>query len=164
MRDQTRHYIDVSMGKEASQYELLGDGITSLTENMNPEEETKHYINMSKASNKVKSYQRTFDVDKEDCIDDEVQKWIDKLVDDLPTGASANTSFVRLRLKDTVTGSAGTYKAIKVPCTVSVASSGGDGGDYTHNVINVKQCGEDIKGTFDVKTKVFTPNTEETNN
>ena len=164
LRDPPRQERDVSMGKEASQYELLGDGITSLTENMNPEEETKHYINMSKASNKVKSYQRTFDVDKEDCIDDEVQKWIDKLVDDLPTGASANTSFVRLRLKDTVTGSAGTYKAIKVPCTVSVASSGGDGGDYTHNVINVKQCGEDIKGTFDVKTKTFTPNAAETNN
>lgn len=157
MRDQLRHYIDVSMGGETSQYELLGDGITSLTEEMNPEEETKHYIHMSKASNKVKSYQRTFEVDKEDCIDDEVQKWIDKLVDDLPIGESANTSFVRLRLKDAVEGSAGAYKAIRVPCTVSVASSGGDGGDYTHNVINVKQQGEDIKGTFDTKTKTFTP-------
>ncbi len=144
------------MGSETPKYELLGDGITSLTENMNPEEETKHYIHMSKASNKVKSYQRTFDVDKEDCIDDEVQKWIDGLVDDLPTGVAANTSFVRLRLKDAVTGSTGVYKAIKVPCTVSVTSSGGDGGDYTHNVINVKQQGEDIKGTFDIKTKVFT--------
>lgn len=157
MRDQVRHYIDVNMGAETPKFELLGDGITSLTENMNPEEETKHYIHMSKASNKVKSYQRTFEVDKEDCIDDEVQKWIDKLVDDLPTGASANTSFVRLRLKDAVSDSTGTYNAIKVPCTVSVTSSGGDGGDYVHNVINVKQQGEDVKGTFNVSTKTFTP-------
>lgn len=156
MRDQTRHYVDITMNSETPQYELLGDGITSLTENMNPEEETKHYIHMSKASNKVKAYQRTFDVDKEDCIDDEVQKWIDKLVDDLPTGASANTSFIRLRLKDAVDGETGVYNAIKVPCTVSVASSGGDGGDYTHNVINIKQQGEDVKGTFNVKTKTFT--------
>lgn len=160
MREQLRHYVDISMGATTSQYEMLGDGVTSLTEEMNPEEETKHYIHMAKASNKVKSYQRTFSVDKEDCVDDEVQSWIDKLVDDLPIGASANTFFVRLRLKDTVSGAVGTYIAIKVPCTVSVDSSGGDGGDYVHNVINIKQCGEDVKGTFDVKTKTFTPDAE----
>lgn len=161
MREQLRHYIDVTMGTENPKYEMLGDGVSSLTENMNPEEESKHYINMSKASNKVKAYQRSFDVDKEDCIDDEVQKWIDGLVDDLPVGASANTSYVRLRLKDTVADTPGTYRAIKVPCTVSVGSNGGDGGDYVHNVINVKQCGEDVKGTFDVKTKTFTADSAE---
>jgi len=156
MRDQVRHFIDTSMGAETATYELIGDGVESLTEEMNPEEETKHYIHMSKASNNVKSYQRTFDIDKEDCIEDGVQKWIDGLVDKLPTGASAKTSFVRLRLKDAVTGSTGVYKAIKVPCTVAVASSGGDGGDYVHNTINIKQCGEDIPGTFDVVTLTFT--------
>lgn len=159
MREQLRHYTDVTMNSEKPQYELLGDGISSLTENMNPEEESKHYIHMSKASNKVKAYQRTFDVDKEDCIDDEVQEWIDGLVDTLPVGSAANTSFVRFRLKDAVSGSEGTYKAIKVPCTVSVASSGGDGGDYVHNVINVKQQGEDVHGTFNVTTKTFTADT-----
>ncbi len=157
MREQLRHYVDVSMNAEATKYELLGDGISSLNEEMNPEEETKHYIHMANASNNVKSYQRTFDVDKEDCIDDEVQKWIDGLVDNLPVGANARTSFVRFRLKDAVEGSEGTYNAIKVPCTVSVVSSGGDGGDYVHNVINIKQQGEDVKGTFDIKTKTFTP-------
>lgn len=160
MREEVRHYIDVSMGAATAQFELLGDGITSLTEEMNPEEETKHYIHMAKSSNQVKSYQRTFEVDKEDCIEDEVQTWIDGLVDDLPTGASAKTSFVRLRLKDAISGSVGSYKAIMVPCTVAVSSSGGDGGDYVHNVISVKQCGEDVKGVFDVKAKTFTADGE----
>lgn len=157
MREQLRHYIDVTMGTENPEYELLGDGVSSLNEEMNPEEETKHYIHMAKASNNVKSYQRTFQVDKEDCIDDEVQKWIDGLVDTLPVGASARTSFVRLRLKDSVVGEAGTYNAIMVPCTVSVTSSGGDGGDYVHNVITVKQAGDDVKGTFNITTNKFTP-------
>lgn len=156
MREQVRHFIDTSMGSETPKYELIGTGVESLTEEMNPEEETKHYIHMSKASNNVKSYQRTFDIDKEDCMEDGMQAWVDGLVDKLPTGADAKTSFVRLRLKDAVSGSAGVYKAIKVPCTVAVASSGGDGGDYVHNVINVKQCGEDIPGTFDLATKTFT--------
>lgn len=160
MREDVRHYIDVSMNADNPQFELIGDGVESLTEEMNPEEETKHYIHMSKASNAVKSYQRTFEVDKEDCIEDEVQSWIDGLVDELPRGAGARTSFVRLRLKDAVTGSEGVYRAIRVPCTVSASSSGGDGGDYVHNSISVKQQGEDIRGTFDVKTKTFTPDSE----
>lgn len=158
MRDDLRHYIDTSMNGDTVAYELLGDGIESLTEQMNAEEETKHYINMAKASNKVKSYQRSFDVDKEDCVEDNVQKMIDKLVDDLPVGSSANTSFIRFRLKDAVEGQTGTYNAIKVPCTVSVTSTGGDGGDYIHNVISVKQSGDDVKGTFAVATKTFTAN------
>ena len=157
MREDLKHFIDTGMGASDPAYELLGDGIESLTEEMNPEEETKHYINMSKASNSIKSYQRSFEADKEDCVEDNVQTWIDGLVDKLPTGASAKTSFVRLRLRDAVSGSVGTYKAIKVPCTVSVSSTGGDGGDYVHNVISVKQCGEDIPGTFNISTKTFTP-------
>lgn len=156
MRDELRHFIDTSMNAKETIYRLLGDGINSLTEEMNPEEEQKHYIHQKRGTNRVKSYQRTLEVDKEDCEDDDVQVWIDGLVDKLPTGASANTSFVRLRLKDAVDGQTGVYKAIKVPCTVSVASSGGDGGDYVHNVINIKQCGDDIEGTFDVATSTFT--------
>ena len=156
MREDLRHYIDTSMDVEPAKYELLGDGVEYLTEEMNPEEETKHYIHQASASNKVKSYQRSFDVDKEDCVEDEVQVFIDRLVDTLPVGAKAKTSFVRFRLKDEVEKTPGTYKAIKVPCTVSVTSSGGDGGDYVHNVINVKQCGDDIHGTFAVATKTFT--------
>ena len=157
MREDLRHYIDTTMGAEEAKYALLGDGVEALTEEMNPEEDTKHYIHMSKASNKVKSYQRSFDVDKEDCVDDDVQKMTDKLVDDLPVGAKAQTSFVRLRLKDAVQDEVGTYKAIKVPCTVSVTSSGGDGGDYVHNILSVKQSGDDIKGKFNIKTNTFTP-------
>ena len=160
MREDLRHYVDTSMNAEVPAYFMLGDGVNSLTEEMNPEEETKHYIHMAKASNAVKAYQRTFEVDKEDCVEDDVQKWIDGLVDKLPTGAKAQTSFVRFRIKDALTGegNTGKYKAIKVPCTVSVTSSGGEGGDYVHNVINIKQNGDDIEGTFDVATSTFTAN------
>lgn len=161
MRNDLRHYVDTSMNAEKAKYKLLGDGIESLTEEMNPEEETKQYINMASASSSVKSYQRTIEVDKEDCVEDEVQKFIDGLVDTLPVGAKAKTSFVRFRLKDAIDGQAGQYKAIKVPCTASPVSAGGDGGDYVHNVINLKQCGDDIPGVFDIKTETFTPDLAE---
>lgn len=160
MRHELRHYVDVSMNSGSPKYKMLGDGIESLTEEMNPEEETKQYINTESASSSVKSYQRTIEVDKEDCADDDVQEFIDKLVDRPPVGSAAQTSFVRFRLKDKA-GEAGKYKAIKVPCTVSPSSTGGDGGDYVHNVINLKQCGDDIPGVFDIKTETFTPDADE---
>lgn len=39
-RHELIHYVDTSMGAETPVWGLLGDGITSLTEEMNPEEET----------------------------------------------------------------------------------------------------------------------------
>ena len=53
MRDNLRHYIDTSMNAEEAKYRLLGDGVESLTEEMNPEEETKHYIHISLIRNKI---------------------------------------------------------------------------------------------------------------
>lgn len=156
MRDDLRHFIDVNMENGTPRYELLGDGITAITEEMNAEEETKQYIHQKNPTNQVKSYQRSFEVDKEDCADDHVQKWIDGLVDTLPVGKNAETSYIRFRLKDEVESEIGKeYKAIKVPCTITVVSAGGDAGDYVHNVISVKQCGKQIEGTFDLLTKSF---------
>ena len=57
MREDLRHYIDTSMNASEATFKLIGDGVSSLTEEMNPQEETKHYINMSSDSNSVKSYQ-----------------------------------------------------------------------------------------------------------
>lgn len=36
------------MGAEEPKYALLGNGVESLTEEMNPEEDTKHYIKYGK--------------------------------------------------------------------------------------------------------------------
>ena len=36
MREDLRHYVDTSMNVEPAKYELLGDGVESLTEEMNP--------------------------------------------------------------------------------------------------------------------------------
>ena len=36
MREDLRHYIDTTMGAEEQKYALLGDGVESLTEEMNP--------------------------------------------------------------------------------------------------------------------------------
>lgn len=153
MRENIRHYVDTSMGSGTASYVLIGDGVSTLTETMNATEETKHYINMEKDSNAVKSYQRSFEVDREDCVDDAMKTWLEKMVDTLPVGTSAKTTFVRFRLSDT--SASGVYEAIQVPCTVSVTSEGGDGGDYVHQIVSFKQCGDDVSGKFTLATASF---------
>lgn len=84
MREKLMHFFDIGDGTE--NYVLLGDGISSLTEEFNPENETKHYIHQSSGTANVKSYAPSMSVEKEYIKDEELQKWIDKKVRELPTG------------------------------------------------------------------------------
>lgn len=154
-REELLHYFDTSMGTETPAYALLGDGIESLEEQFNPEEETKQWINQANGNTTVKSYTPSLDVSKEDCVDDAMQACIDKLVDTLPTGKSAESYYVRFRLKD-VTETAGTYTAYRRKCAVSVTSTGGDAGSNVMNAIKIGGKGEAEKGTFNVSTNTFT--------
>ena len=147
-RHELLHYVDTSMGSGSPTYALLGDGITSLSEEMNPEEETQQWINQENGDSEVKSYTPSIEVEKQDCIDDDAQAWIDKMVDEMPTGSSAVTSYVRFRLRDKGV----TY----VLCVVVVNSTGGDAGGNVVNNIKLGGKGSAVKGTFDVAKKTFT--------
>ena len=52
-RHELLHYVDTSMGSGSPTYALLGDGITSLSEEMNPEEETQQWINQENGDSEV---------------------------------------------------------------------------------------------------------------
>ena len=153
-RHELLHYVDTSTGSGSPTYALLGDGITSLSEEMNPEEETQQWINQENGDSEVKSYTPSIEVEKQDCIDDDAQAWIDKMVDEMPTGSSAVTSYVRFRLRDKV--SDGVYTAYKRQCVVVVNSTGGDAGGNVVNNIKLGGKGSAVKGTFDVAKKTFT--------
>ena len=74
MREKLMHFFDIGDGTE--NYVLLGDGISSLTEEFNPENETKHYIHQSSGTANVKSYAPSMSVEKEYIKDEELQKQI----------------------------------------------------------------------------------------
>lgn len=157
-REELQHYFDTSMGKENG-YALIGDGVSSLTEEFNPEEGTSQWINQANGNTEVKSYTPSIEVSKEDCIDDDMQDCIDTLVDTLPTGMDAESFYVRLRLKDKV--SDGVYKAYRRKCAVSVVNTGGDAGNNVSNTIKIGGKGDAVEGTFNISTNKFTVGTEE---
>lgn len=103
-RHELLHYVDTSMGSGSPVWALLGNGISSLTEEMNPEEETNQWINQENGDSEIKSYTPSIEVEKQDCVSDEAQAWIDEMIDTLPTGEAATSAYIRFRLKDKAGG------------------------------------------------------------
>lgn len=154
MREVLRHYFNI--GTLASpKWVLLGDGITSLTENFNPESETKQYINQSNGTTNLKSYTPSIPVERE-YINDDLQRWIDEKVKILPTGSKAISEYVRINLLDTPVD--GAYPAVKRKCTYQFDSIGGDAGAELVNSMTLGGVGDGIHGTFTVEegSEVFT--------
>ena len=153
-----RHFVDIGMG--TGDYHLIGDGVSSMSEEFNAETETNQWINQEQGETDVKSYTPSLQIEKQDCADDdELQGWMDQMVDTLPTGTAAETSYVRMRIKD-ASGTGGSYVAYKQPCVVQVESTGGDAGANVTTTITLGGKGEAIKGTFNVTTGQFTPDSE----
>lgn len=153
-----RHFVDTKMDTTyaASEFHLLGEGISSLTEEFNAEEETQQWINEESGTTDIKSYTPSIEVERQnvDQEDTDLTDWFNKMVDTLPTGKNAATSYVRVRL----VGNGPTYPAILQPCVVTVGSTGGDAGGNATDVITLGGRGDKIKGTFTVSgnTGTFT--------
>lgn len=160
-RYQLSHFVDTSMMAENSAYVLLGDGIESLTENFNPETETKQWIHQKDGTTTLKSYTPSFDVERQDCVDDNCRTWIKRMINELPTGAEARTYVVRVDQTDQVEESgtpvANTYVAYRRIFTVSATSTGGDAGGDVVDALNFGGVGDQVKGKFNTSTLTFTP-------
>lgn len=156
-----RHFVDIKMDTTyaKSEFHLLGEGISSLTEEFNAEEETNQWINQESGTTDVKSYRPSIGVERQniDQDDSDLSEWFEEMIDTLPTGKSAVTSYVRVRL----VGNGPTYSATLQPCVVTVVSTGGDAGGNVTDSITLSGRGDKIKGTFTVSgnTGTFTKDT-----
>lgn len=146
MREILRHYFNIGT-LSSPKWVLLGDGITSLTEEFNPESETKQYINQKNGTTTLKSYTPSIPIERE-YISDELQRWIDDKVKVLPTGSSAISEYVRINLMDTPVD--GAYPAVKRRCTYQFDSVGGDAGSEMISAMTLGGAGDGVQGTFDV--------------
>ena len=153
MREKLMHFFNIGTAT-APNYVLLGDGITSLTEEFNPEQDTKQYIHQSNGTTTVKSYTPSISVEKEYIKDDELQKWMDAKIKILPTGTAAQSDYIRINiLEDSVDGA---YPAVKRRCSFQFDSIGGDAGNELVSSMTLGGIGDGIQGTFDVESRTFT--------
>ena len=154
MRDKLMHFFNIGTS-ESPEYVLLGDGITSLTEEFNPESETKQYINQANGTTSTKSYTPSISVEKEYIQNDKLQQWINEKIKTLPTGSSAQSDYVRINILEKAVG--GAYPAVKRRCSYQFDSIGGDAGSELMNSMTLGGIGDGIQGTFDMETLTFSP-------
>ena len=115
MREKLMHFFNIGTA-ETPEYALLGDGITSLTEEFNPESNTKQYIHQANGTTSIKSYTPSIGVEKEYIKNEKLQKWMDEKIKLLPVGTEAESDYVRLNVMETPTAE-GTYPAVKRRCS-----------------------------------------------
>lgn len=157
MRENLRHFFNIGTAS-SPEYVLLGDGVTSLTEEFNPESETKQYIHEANKTTNIKSYAPSISVEKEYIKDEDLQEWMDEKIAVLPTGSSATSDYIRVNLFEE-TSTTGTYKAVKRKCSFQFDSIGGEAGSELMNNMTLGGVGDPIQGTFVLATKTFTPAT-----
>lgn len=146
MREKLVHYFNIGSTSTPS-WVMLGDGITSLTEELNPESETKQYINQSSGTTNIKSYAPSISVERE-YISDALQAWIDDKIKTLPVGSAASAEYVRVNLMDSSTS--GVYPAVKYACSYQFDSIGGDAGAELVTAMTLGAKGDPAQGHFKV--------------
>jgi len=154
MREKLAHYLNIGSATTAS-YAILGDGITSLTEEFNAESDTKQYINQANGTTAIKSYTPSIAVEKEYIKDEALQLWVNDMVRNLPTGSDAETDYIRINIFET-TSTESVYRAVKRKCSIQIDSIGGDAGSELMNSFTIGGIGDGVQGYFNVSTKVFT--------
>lgn len=152
-RDLLMHFVDTTMCGDTPAYTLLGKGIASLTENFNANTTSSHWICDREATERVNSYAPSFDVEREDCIDDDTRTWIKGIIKTLPIGEDAVTYVVRVDCTEEAVN--GKYPAVRRKYAVSPVSTGGDAGADVVDAVHFGGSGDQEEGFFDIQQKTW---------
>lgn len=151
------HFINAALPKaEAAVYERLGKDLEEFSPSLSAQVDKKKNI-MGETSINISSYEKSasvepFYADKDSALFTRLQGIIDGnlVLDDL------RTDIVEVKLWDEAGGK---YPAIKEEAYIEVTSYGGNTTGY-QIPFTVHYTGIKTHGTFDPKTKTFTPTAE----
>lgn len=150
------HYIDASFGAEAANYVRLGKDLEEFNDELNPDVETKKNIIGEQSVNHkgydVQTSVDTFYADK----DDPLSEQLEKIVNERRNGDACCTTRVDVLLNE----AGSVVWAYREDVVIVPTSFGGDtsGVQIPFTIYN---NGNRVKGTWDVKTKKFTPDAAE---
>lgn len=150
---------------ETPVFALMGLGFTQLDENLNAVVDEKAYINDKASTKNITGYGATFPFTADVYSDDAAIAELNKIADDQATGSAAIREYIRTKFLVDNNGEpiTTTVEARKFNVAVEVTSRTGGGTEALVIAGNLHQRGDFVKGTFDLTTKVFTPEAETVN-
>ena len=150
------HFLNAAPGGSDPSYCRLGKDLEEMNVELNPEIETKKNI-LGELSVRLSSYEAQSSVEPYYAEDgDSLFPFLQDIVDKRKVLDDCKTDAIEVHLWEEVEASTGTYKAYKESCIVEVSSYGGDTSGY-QIPFSIHYLGDRVEGTFNLKTKTFTP-------
>jgi hypothetical protein len=157
-RSLIRHFMNTTPDETAATYDLLGDGITDLTMQYNPNTVTEQYIHQDNANIQTESYAPTIPVSQAVWPGDDVYDFIDSLRQGGPAVlGGALTDIVEVRLYETPDTPGTSYPATKWPVSIQIDTFGGPGGESAKIEYTINITGDAVDGDFNISSLAFTP-------
>ena len=139
----------LNIGGETADFELIGNGQSTLTYEYNAETETEHYIVDALPTTIVDKYAPSFENEMKCILGDPVFDYVNDLRMNLKVGTDA-TSEVILADKYIAGTASNSFKAQKFACTVTVGKYGGDGGKTPTLTYTINLNGNPVNGEVTV--------------
>lgn len=150
--------LNTTPKETAASYATVGDGVTELTANYNPQTSTEQFIHQDSATTELTGYQPNAPVTAQVVKTDPAFQFVNGLRKKRAIGSDAHTDVVLIDKYDIdAAGSAeGPFPAERQPVSVQIDSYGGPASDPLSISYTVNWRGDGETGTFDPKTKTFT--------
>ena len=157
-RNIVRHLINVSDPYDFNTpvWALICQGVTELTENFEADTEEVQYICETTKTTNVKGYTVGFDLEMGYMKDNLIQKYINKIIAQPPTGLDTGCDYIRFNVDEVVEGTTNVFKAVRRKAVVYPSSIGGAADDVLTSAISISGTSDPIMGYVTVSGGTFT--------
>lgn len=148
------HLINVRIpySYENPRFVLMCEGITELTEELDPDDDDIQYICEKTKTKNIKSYSKKLEVDMTYVKDNEVINYANYLLRAMPVGQKAAGDYVRLNKDELMYSENNSYIAIRQRSTVYPESIGGSAEDPLHSKFSMGSAGDQVVGYVTINT------------
>lgn len=154
--DNKAYYLDVSADGSSKQYELVGYGITNNGKTMNPQSETKQYVNQKTATTITNSYQVEYPFEGEIIKNDKVIKFLYDIIENETLGKKIQRSLVTFDFPEGDSPSLEAVPAKERIVNIEMSEMTREAGTSIKISGSFKAVTDLSTGTFNATTKEFT--------
>lgn len=158
-RHQFADYLNVST-EETPNFALMGTGFKTLDEEPGAQTDSKKYVNEKAKSSSVVGYETKFPFESDLIKEQEAVIALYNVGKDHSTGSDAEFEYVRVELWNPAENKTNEFAARKFIISVEVSKISGENDISVSG--NLNAVGDFVAGTFNTKTRTFTPEGSET--
>lgn len=160
MRHMLREYYGIPGTGGEYTYHYVNTGFTNLSENGNAQTESEAYIGDVNATTDVVGYENSWSYTTQYISDNDVVKDIIDIARYQKTGSDCVRSLISIDLSEADDENETSFRARMMEIVVEAAPPQGDPRSITTSEGTFHQNGNLVLGTFDISTKVFTPDAQ----